>query len=418
MINWLRENFGTLTLSFLLAIAAWVAAISTRDPIQEQAYPEPLPIQYRGLQENLLLTGDVPEQAEAVLRAPLSVWEALVPSDIQVVADLEGLGAGRHRIALKVLLQRRAVQVTALDPATIEITLEPLESKTVGLRLEIIGEPAPDYEAEEPALDLQEVTVSGPKSLVDRVDAAEIHLDLTNRQRPIDQELQIIPVDFEGQPVEGLTLSAESVRVSLQITKRENIRRLVVVPIIEGREELEAEGWYRLVRIVHDPPEVAVFSEDPEALEALPGYVQTLPIDVSNVTETIERWVPLDLPQGFSLIGVQSIKVTVEIEPIMTTTAISRPVEVEGLGYGLYAYPSPEQVGLILSGPAAVLDTLTPEQVHVVVDVSTLPVGTHVLEPQILDVPESVTYDAPTPATIEVVLTFVERPTSTPTPSP
>jgi len=418
MINWLRENFGTLTLSFLLAIAAWVAAISTRDPIQEQAYPEPLPILYRGLQENLLLTGDVPEQAEAVLRAPLSVWEALVPSDIQVVADLEGLGAGRHRIALKVLLQRRAVQVTALDPATIEITLEPLESKTVGLRLEIIGEPAPDYEAEEPALDLQEVTVSGPKSLVDRVDAAEIHLDLTNRQRPIDQELQIIPVDFEGQPVEGLTLSAESVRVSLQITKRENIRRLVVVPIIEGREELEAEGWYRLVRIVHDPPEVAVFSEDPEALEALPGYVQTLPIDVSNVTETIERWVPLDLPQGFSLIGVQSIKVTVEIEPIMTTTAISRPVEVEGLGYGLYAYPSPEQVGLILSGPAAVLDTLTPEQVHVVVDVSTLPVGTHVLEPQILDVPESVTYDAPTPATIEVVLTFVERPTSTPTPSP
>jgi len=418
MINWLRENFGTLTLSFLLAIAAWVAAISTRDPIQEQAYPEPLPILYRGLQENLLLTGDVPEQAEAVLRAPLSVWEALVPSDIQVVADLEGLGAGRHRIALKVLLQRRAVQVTALDPATIEITLEPLVSKTVGLRMEIIGEPAPDYEAEEPALDLQEVTVSGPKSLVDRVDAAEIHLDLTNRQRPIDQELQIIPVDFEGQPVEGLTLSAESVRVSLQITKRENIRRLVVVPIIEGREELEAEGWYRLVRIVHDPPEVAVFSEDPEALEALPGYVQTLPIDVSNVTETIERWVPLDLPQGFSLIGVQSIKVTVEIEPIMTTTAISRPVEVEGLGYGLYAYPSPEQVGLILSGPAAVLDTLTPEQVHVVVDVSTLPVGTHVLEPQILDVPESVTYDAPTPATIEVVLTFVERPTSTPTPSP
>ena len=418
MINWLRENFGTLTLSFLLAIAAWVAAISTRDPIQEQAYPEPLPILYRGLQENLLLTGDVPEQAEAVLRAPLSVWEALVPSDIQVVADLEGLGGGRHRIALKVLLQRRAVQVTALDPATIEITLEPLESKTVGLRMEIIGEPAPDYEAEEPALDLQEVTVSGPKSLVDRVDAAEIHLDLTNRQRPIDQELQIIPVDFEGQPVEGLTLSAESVRVSLQITKRENIRRLVVVPIIEGREELEAEGWYRLVRIVHDPPEVAVFSEDPEALEALPGYVQTLPIDVSNVTESIERWVPLDLPQGFSLIGVQSIKVTVEIEPIMTTTAISRPVEVEGLGYGLYAYPSPEQVGLILSGPAAVLDTLTPEQVHVVVDVSTLPVGTHVLEPQILDVPESVTYDAPTPATIEVVLTFVERPTSTPTPSP
>ena len=418
MIHWLRENFGALTLSFLLAIAAWVAAISARDPIQEQSYPEPLPIQYRGLQENLLLTGEVPKQAEVVLRAPLTVWESLEPSDIQVVADLEGLGSGRHPIKLKVLLQRRAVRVTALDPAMIEITLEPRASKTVELRLEITGEPAPDYKAEEPSLDLQEVTVSGPTSLVDRVDAAEVHLDLTNRQRPIDQQLPIIPVDFEGQPVDGVTLSAESVRVSLQITKRENIRRLVVVPIIEGREELEAEGWYRLVRIIHDPLEVAVFSEDPEALEALPGYVQTLPIDVSNATGTLERWVPLDLPRGFSLIGVQSIKVTVEIEPIITTSAISRSVEIEGLGFGLYAYPSPEQVGLILSGPAAVLDTLTPEQVRVVVDVSTLSVGTHVLEPQILDVPEGVTYEAPTPATIEVVLTFVERPTSTPTSSP
>jgi len=202
MIHWLRENFGALTLSFLLAIAAWVAAISARDPIQEQSYPEPLPIQYRGLQENLLLTGEVPKQAEVVLRAPLTVWESLEPSDIQVVADLEGLGSGRHPIKLKVLLQRRAVRVTALDPAMIEITLEPRASKTVELRLEITGEPAPDYKAEEPSLDLQEVTVSGPTSLVDRVDAAEVHLDLTNRQRPIDQQLPIIPVDFEGQPVE------------------------------------------------------------------------------------------------------------------------------------------------------------------------------------------------------------------------
>jgi hypothetical protein len=111
------------------------------------------------------------------------------------------------------------------------------------------------------------------------------------------------------------------------------------------------------------------------------------------------------------------LKVTVEIEPIMTSITISRPVEVEGLGFGLYAYPSPEQVSVILSGPAAILDTLSPEDVRVFVDAGALPVGTHMLEPQVTDVPEDVTYGPPNPPVVEVTITFSPRPTSTPVPA-
>jgi len=147
----------------------------------------------------------------------------------------------------------------------------------------------------------------------------------------------------------------EQVHVSIEITKIENIRRLLVIPVIEGQDILEEQGYYRVARISVSPQEVAVFSDDPEALEALPGYLQTLPVNVAGRTDDFEERVPLDLPPGFILIGEQIALVQVEIEPIETSITIFLPVEIEGVGLGLYSYPSPERVNLILSGPAELL---------------------------------------------------------------
>jgi YbbR domain-containing protein len=223
------------------------------------------------------------------------------------------------------------------------------------------------------------------------------------------------PVNAQGDAVEGVELSQDTLRVQLQITKRENIRRLVVVPIVEGREQLEAQGYYRLTRISVDPTEVAVFSEDPVALESLPGFVQTEPLDISNFTGDTTRTVALNLPEQFTLVGVQSVDITVEIETVETSLVLTRPVEVSNLGFGLFAYPSPEEVSLIVTGPNVILDQLLPNQVKVIVDAQGLSIGVFQLDPQVTDVPEGVSFEEPNPPVIEVEITFTARPTPTAT---
>jgi YbbR domain-containing protein len=418
MIAWLRENLGTLFLAFILSITAWVAAVSTEDPLQEQTFPELVSIEYRDLQTGLTIIGDLPEEAQVSVRAPASVWRNLSLEDIELFVDLSGLEAGVHRVDVQGQVSRRATQITDISPGSFSVTIEPLATKQVDIRTIMTGEPGADYAADEPVLESEQITIQGPRSAVDEVESAQVKIDLNNRQRSIDQQFPLTPVDAQGDAVEGVELDQDTVRVQLQITKRENFRRLVVVPIVQGREELEQEGYYRLARISVEPTEVAVFSEDPVALEALPGFVQTNPLNIADFTQNTTRSVTLDLPDQFKLVGVQSVDITVEIETVETSAVLTRPVEFSNLGFGLYAYPSPEEVSLIVTGPSVMLDRLTPEQVRVVVDLSDLTFGVFQLDAQVTDVPEGLDTEEPNPPVIEVEISYTPRPTPTATLQP
>ncbi len=414
MISLLRQNFGTLLMAFILALTAWIAAVGQQDPIIEQIFPEQIPIDYRNLQDELTIVGNILEFADVTLRAPTSVWRNLTISDLEVFADLSQLEEGARRVTLRFDTTRRAIQQTSIEPSTVTLNIEPLATKRVNLQVSTEGDPAPDYRAEEPVPDLTETTIVGPASRVDQVVVGQVAVDLTDRQRSIDQAYPINFIDSDGNVVADVKSEVLQVHISVQITKIENIRRLLVIPVLIGQDELETQGYYRVARISVSPQEVAIFSEEPEALEALPGYLQTMPVNVANRTDDFEERIPLDLPPGFLLIGEQSALVQVGIEPIQTSITISLPVEIQGVGLGLYSYPSPEMVSLILSGPVELLDSLQPDDVRAVLDIQDLTLGTYQLEPQVIVLPEGLTWELPNPSVIEVVITATPRPTATP----
>jgi YbbR domain-containing protein len=413
MVEWLRDNLGTLALAVILAITAWVAAVSQADPIIEQSFSESIQIEYQGLQDGLTIVGEIPTSGQITLRAPESVWRVISSDDLRLVVDLSDMQAGTRTLQVNPSVEFSATQITALDPAVVPVTIEPLATKTIDISVVLEGTPAADYQSEEAAFDLEQTTVIGPASIIEKVANAEVRIDLTNRQQSIDQDFTLIPVDDEGEPISDLTLEHESVRITIEITRIENIRRLVVIPQVLGQEQLEELGYYRVTRISVTPREVAVFSDDAQALEALPGFIETIPISVDERTTSVDQRVPLNLPEGFSLIGEQSVRVEVSIEPIATTITITRPVEIQSVSLGLYSYVSPEEVDLILTGPAITLDSLEPEDVRVIIDVLDLDQGTYQLEPEVLVLPDDVSWEPPTPALIEVVLTYTPRPTPT-----
>ena len=416
MPAWLRDNVSTLVLALILALTAWVAAVGQADPIIEQTYAEPIEIEYQGLQDGLTIVGDAPQTSEITLRAPTSIWRILSNDDIKLVVDLSSVGAGSHHLEIQPTINARASQMTALNPAVVPLTIEPLATKIIDVQVLLKGVPSADYRAEEATLDIEQTTIVGPASAVDKVVGAQVEVDLTNRQQSIEQDLVLVLVDEAGEQVSDLQLEHETVHIAIQITRIENIRSLVVIPNVEGQEALEQIGYYRVSRIAVTPLEVAVFSDDAQALEALPGFLDTLPIDLTDRTTSVDQRVALNLPEGFSLIGEQSVRVEVIIEPIITTLSISRKVEIQSVMLGLYSYVSPEEVSLILSGPVIKLDSLQPEDVRVIVDVLDLGQGTYQLEPEVLVLPDDITWEPPNPAIIEVTLTFSPRPTATPNP--
>jgi YbbR domain-containing protein len=154
-----------------------------------------------------------------------------------------------------------------------------------------------------------------------------------------------------------------------------------------------------------------VFSEDPQLVDQLPGYVNTKPLDLTGVDGYLETILELDLPQGITVIGDPTVLVQVNITALETNMTISREIEIIGLLPGLSAEVSPKQVSIQVSGPVPVLDNLTLRDIRIVVDLTNLAVGIHTVTPQVEILPTDVIWEDISPTTVEIVIEEGSSPT-------
>jgi len=403
MLRWLGINLRTLLLAFALAIAVWASAVTAADPDETLPFPNPIPIEFVGQDPGLVRSGTVPPQVEVTLRAPHSVWEQLTAQEnaVRAVVALSGLGAGTHAVEVQIQISIRPVQLVSVSPSGFDLTLEALATRSMPVEVNLVGELAIGYQAGEAVVDPVSVIVSGPESLVGLVARVQVLLDLSGARQNIEASFLLEVLDEKGQAVSGLTLHPGTVQVSLPVTQQGGYRDLAVKVMPRGR----IASGYRLTSISVSPPIVTVFSTDLELINSLPGFVETVPLNLSGASADIEIHLALNLPVGVSLVGEQTVLVQVGIEAIQSSQTFSnRPVEVTGLANGLSAQVSPEKVDVILSGPLPVLGTLLPNDVRVVVDVTGLTAGTYQLTPSVVIVVEGIQVESILPGTVRVVI--------------
>jgi YbbR domain-containing protein len=154
-------------------------------------------------------------------------------------------------------------------------------------------------------------------------------------------------------------------------------------------------------------------------VNSLPGILETQSLDLQDAKEDITTRLSLNLPDNVTLVGAQTVEVSVGISPIQTSlTLTNQPINVIGLTKGLSIQFSPQTVDVIISGPLPTLDALTPQDVRVTIVVSGLGLGTHQLEPKVDVLVNNVLVESILPGTIEVVISPPVTPTITPFPTP
>lgn len=416
VIRFLGRNLGTLITALLLALIVWVSAVTAADPNQELQYPQPISIEQIGKDPKLLIIVAIPENERVTLNAPRSIQEQLAgdPTSIRAWVDLTNLGPGAHSLAVHVQVNRSPVRVVHEDPAEVHVVLEPLTTKTISVTLTVQGQPALGYRAGSPTYEPTQVLVSGAESLVSQVNKVQAVFTIDNASQSIDASLTLQPLDFTGKVVNGVTMTPDNIQVKLPINLLGGYRNVIVKVVTSGSV---AEG-YKLTSINAAPPNVIVFSGDPQQLADLPGYIETKPLDLSNATTSITTTVPLNMPPGISVVNDQKAVVHIGISPIISSLTVSLPVEVVGLAPGLEAQISPTRVDVALTGPVPVLNTLKPSDMHVVVDMTGKDIGTFQVGPALPSLPASLTIDSISPSPIEVILLKAPTPTRTLTPTP
>lgn len=415
IFRWLGRNIGTFFLALLLAVGVWVAAVNESDPDEVLTYPAMIPLEIVGQDTDFLITNAYSKQIELTLRAPRSVWEQLIADDdnIHAILDLSGYSLGEHTLSPQVQIGIQPVKIISFSPSTVTIYLEELVTTTFPVTLNLTGEPSVGYQAGAASYVGKNMTISGPRSLVERVATVQAQYDMSDVRENVDETLSLRVLDEFNQEVDGVNLSPTEIRLLVPVSQQGGYRDVAVKVIVNG----QVASLYRLTNISVFPPVVTVYSSDPQLISELPGVVETEALNIDGISKDISTRLKLSLPENVLVVGDPSVLVSASVEAILGSQTISeKTLEIVNLDPSLSALLSSLTVDVIVSGPLPVLDSLSATELRVFVDLAGLGIGTHQLTPSVEILNDAIKVESLLPESIEVILS--EASTVTPTPLP
>lgn len=403
------NNFLWFLASFALAFVIWVIASNQADPIDVRPFNN-IPIQVMH-DDALLIVDQSRSTVQVSVRAQESVRALLLVDDITVTADLTGFGPGTHTVELDASVSRRATVDTS--PAQITVTLEQRQARRVPVRAEILVSPPLPYSADAPQFGQTEAEISGPASLVEQVVAAQVELDLARQTANFEDDVRLVPVDVEGDAVQGVTIAPQVVNVTVPVRQRNDVTRVSIAPDI-GADTLP-EG-YTMVDFDYEPRNLFVSGD----IEGFPTELNTEFISLAGQTSSYVVTVPVVLPDGVNeddilFLGERNVTVTIEIAAQLDTVQFDDvPVSIIGLGEGLNVQVAPEQVSVQITGPVVVLSDITAGDVSVVIDLNGLQPGSYPDLSPLASVGQPDMVITTLPDTLAVTITGEPTPEATP----
>ncbi len=416
MIRSLLSQLFSLAMVLALAIVIWGVATIEDNPSHEAIYPDPLPIELTNRAEGLVIHQKTADTVKLKLRAPQASWDQLQPASFSITADLQSLDAGLHQVPLQVRVTDPRVRVLSIEPQSIGVRLERLKTREFDVSSDVLDAAPLGYTFKQPVVTPAKVKVSGPATLVDQIAQVSADLYLRGAKAPVEREVSVQLHDAQDNPVTGVTVTPTNVVVRVQVEQRVGYKDVSIKAMLKGSV---APGYW--ISNILVAPSTATIVGSPEVLAKVPGFIETLPIDVNSATAEVTKRATLSLPEGVSVLNNEGVTVQVSVTPIMGGQTVRRKVVLQGLTRGLNANVSPDSIEVILSGPLPNLQNLSADDVQVVVDVTGLLAGTYPLKPRVPVVPASLRVQSIVPETVQVIITGVlptATPTATPTPTP
>ncbi|MDP9467710.1 MAG: CdaR family protein, partial [Chloroflexota bacterium] len=220
-------------------------------------------------------------------------------------------------------------------------------------------------------------------------------------------QVELVPVDIDGQRVESVDLNPSTVRVEIDVNTVETSRTVPIRPLLTGAP---AAGFE--VGTVSAEPSVVTLRGAPEVLAAI-AEVLTEPISLSGSNTTLHATGSLVVPDGARLADPADAEpsIVVEIRETIATRTLVVGLVCFGEPPGSACLPQIGQVAVTVRGTVTALDALDPAELTAILDVTGLGPGDHLLQP-IVTLPVGVTQVTISP--ISVTATIV--PPATPAP--
>lgn len=364
-----------------------------------------VPIEVRNQPAGAVLTGGVQYVTSIRYFAPLDAASRVTSDSFTAWIDLSTVTPNADSaVVVRVNVASTDPQIQASDwaPRQISVHLDPLRTKIVPVSVDKGSVPT-DLVLRDPIVDPAQVTVSGTQSSVSQVVGAVARVRIDPAGLTIDQQVDLVAIDGQGEEVRLVRLDPVSVHVRIVIASNMQSRSLPVNPVVVGTP---AAG-FDLASVTVDPLVVSVEGEA-ASLSAL-NRIDTLPVSLTGATSDVTASVGLILTPGITVLGVDRVTVTARLNATASTRTFSAGPVLSGARDDRTYSLSTDQVLVTVGGASSALASLRGDTLVVTADVDGLGPGVHAVKLR-STLPAGLTLIAISPPTLTVTVGVLATP--------
>lgn len=371
--------------SALIAILLWVFVVYNQNPESTKvisgikiSYTNAAELEKQGLV--IVKSEREPSLSITVKGRRLSVGR-VDSGNVLASVTVPELRVGEYEVLVNASLPISDVSITDKKPYAIKVTVETLKSAEVPVRIKYTGIPKEESTAVRAEVSPKTVLISGPETIVNKVQAAEVTLDVSDISdgKNIKHDYRLLAADGSDLTEDAnLRVSADTVSVTPAVYNVKDVK-------IEAQFYGEMPNEYAIASYTASPATVRLGSVGDTVFNV--DKILTEPIDISSLTESKAVSAKLVIPQeATNMFSVEETEVNITVERMSEKTVSVERVAFRNAenkrSYSALNLPA----AVTLRGAKSILDKYTPAAW---VDVSGAEEGNHTLALH-LDLPDGV----------------------------
>lgn len=371
----MKRNILTALLSLVIAFGLWLYVVTVVSPNSDNTYngvsvvlQGEAVLEERGL---MITTRQLPT-VSLRLEGNRSELQKLNSSNISVTVDVSKIvEPGEHNLTISPNnirlpgdVSSNAITVASRNPDYIKLEIKKRESKPVPVSVQYNGEVPIDYVADKEncVLDYNEVQISGPSDVIEKIAMARVEVDLTDKTTSIKEDLPITLCDEQGLPVDAELVTTDTATVNL------NLRILRLKQVYLKVNVLGGAGATEQTSTIERDPEYIFVSGTEDVLANL-DTITVGTINLGEIFDDTTELFAIELPEGVvNETETDEVTVNISFPNLAVKTLDVTNIVATNVPEGKSVEFVTKTLQVRFRGPKALIDALQPEHVTVTVD--------------------------------------------------
>ena len=371
---WHSDTFYKVV-SVLVACVIWYGvAMNNTTAIPQEVRGVPVTVDNQTsfiTRMGLTIIGDEEMFSDVTIEGKRSVVGGIGEDDLSVSVDFSSVnGAGVFTLPLVAEnVSGREFAISAVSPSTVTLKFDRMVTKKFGIDLQIEGlsVPAEGYLMEEAVVSPTQISVTGPDADIAKIASCVAFADHDGElTESAELTSDIVLLDKEGNPIdtENLTMDVKQAQISVPILKTTELPvkvEFLNVPDNVDPEKLKYTLSHSVITAAGPVDEVDEYSE------ILLGYIDMKALDLDSSFQF-----DVVLPEGFTNIAhVETVTVEFDWTDMVSRSFTVTNLQLLNIPRGYEAKIQTERLTEVtVIGPAAVMESLTADDLVAVIDLS------------------------------------------------